>query len=300
MLWAWSAYILATELDSEMSTPNVSTFTWESDLRHPRHFLRTSLSDLKRSLELAIRIFSRDLRAQYRETLLGLIWLWVPALSVSGSFLLAQQANLISVDATGIPYPAYVLISTILWQLFAETLAAPVRAIESAKPLLAKVRFPAESMILAKLMEVLLGFAVKLPLIIGVMIYFKIQPTWEILAAPVGLFALLALGLFVGMALVPVGGLYQDVGRSIPIAMTFLMFLTPVVFSPDIGGTLGAIVRVNPVTYPLVTTRALITGMPVTDWAPFGLVLGLSLFGLLASWLVVRISIPILVERAGN
>jgi lipopolysaccharide transport system permease protein len=283
-----------------MQPPDSVVYTWESELRRPGRFLLDAFRDLRTAGGISWRMFVRDLKAQYRETLLGALWLWVPALTVSGTFILAENANLVSGGNTSIPYGAYVIISTVLWQLFAEAFAAPIKAIETAKPLLNKLRFPAESIVLARILDVVLSFLIKLPLIIGCIVWFKLPVNATILLFPVGVVALFCMGLSLGMLLVPIGGLYQDVVKTLPLALTFWMFLTPVVFAPSVEGLLGRIVALNPVTPLLVTSREWLVGTPVSSLGAFGIVASVSVLGLVVSWCLFRLSIPIIVERAGN
>lgn len=73
-------------------------------------------------------------------------------------FALANQAKVINIGVTDLPYPAYVLFSMTLWQTFVEALNAPIEAVNSAKSMLAKINFPREALILAKLGQVFFNY----------------------------------------------------------------------------------------------------------------------------------------------
>ena len=100
--------------------------------------------------------------------------------------------------------------------------------------------------------------------------------------------------------LVPVGGLYGDVGRGIPIISQFWMLLTPVVYPAHSVGLSGWLAIWNPVSPLLVTARGTLTGQPLEQLpaAIFVSVLAIiaSLFGLLA----FRLIIPHLIARMGG
>jgi lipopolysaccharide transport system permease protein len=83
--------------------------------------------DLKSSRELAWRLFVRDITAQYRQSIFGIFWAFVPPLITSLVFILLQSNNILNIGETDIPYPVYVLVGTILWQLFSESLNAPLK-----------------------------------------------------------------------------------------------------------------------------------------------------------------------------
>jgi lipopolysaccharide transport system permease protein len=146
-------------------------YTPESQLRRPIDLFKQMWRDLLASRELAWRLMVRDIKAQYRQSFLGIVWAFLPPIVMAVGFTLANDANVINVGETDIPYPAYVMFSTALWQTFVEALNGPVQAVTVAKPMLARVNFPRESLILAKVGEVFFNFAIKLILIVGLYVW---------------------------------------------------------------------------------------------------------------------------------
>ncbi|NEP19753.1 MAG: ABC transporter permease [Leptolyngbya sp. SIO4C1] len=277
--------------------PPETVYTPDSLLRRPKFLLRSMWHDLLASRELAWRLMVRDISAQYRQALLGLIWAFIPPIAMAVGFTLARDANVFTVGETDIPYPAYVMFSTALWQTFVDAVTGPVQAIVTAKPMLARVNFPRESIVLAKLGEVGFNFGIKLILIIALFLYFRIPVSWSILLAPVALIHLVLLGTLFGMLLAPIGVLYQDVSKSLSMITGFWLFLTPVIYPVPKDGLFGVLVAWNPVTPLLVTTRELATTGVISNPGGFWLVSGLTLVGLLLTWVGFRIAIPYVVER---
>ena len=97
-------------------------------------------------------------------------------------------------------------------------------------------------MIVAKLGEVFFNFGIKLILIVGLFIWYKIPVTWSIILAPVALIHLVLLGTFIGLLLAPMGALYQDVSKGLTLVTGFWLFLTPVVYPVPSNGVFGSIV----------------------------------------------------------
>lgn len=275
-------------------------YTPDSVLRHPVLLLRQMWLDLLASRELAWRLLVRDLRAQYRQSVLGFLWAFIPPIVMAVGFTLASQAKLIQPGATSIPYPAYVMFSTSLWQTFVEAINGPVQAVTVAKPMLARVNFPREAIVLAKVGEVLFNFAIKLVLISGLFLYFHISVSWTLLIAPVALIHLILLGTLIGTLLSPLGMLYQDVSKGLTMVTGFWLFLTPVVYPVPASGTLGVLVKLNPVTPLLVTTRELATTGVLSDPIGFWVVSGLTFIGLLLTWIVFRLAMPYVIERVSS
>ncbi len=274
--------------------------TPESLLRHPRQLLRQMWYDLLASRELAWRLMVRDISAQYRQSVLGIVWAFIPPIVMAVGFTLASQANIVNVGKTDLPYPAYVMFSTALWQTFVESLNGPVDAVIKAKPMLARVNFPREAVILAKVGEVLFNFAIKLLLIVGLFIWYRIGVSWTVIIAPVALIHLIMLGTFLGTLLSPLGVLYQDVSKSLTMVTGFWLFLTPVVYSVPPSGLFGFLIKLNPVTPLLVTTRELATTGIISEPVGFWVVSIITWVGLLFTWIAFRIALPYVIERVSS
>ena len=132
---------------------------------------------------------------------------------------------------------------------------------------------------------------------IPVFIFFRTSFSATIFLFPIGVVALLLLGLSVGLLLAPIGLLYKDVGRAIGVLGRFGMYLTPVIYQP-LSGRMGEIINwVNPVAPVLTATR---------DWLLLGqtkclagfLVYGTTAFILsIVGLIILRLSMPIIIER---
>ncbi|EAZ92856.1 ABC transporter permease [Crocosphaera chwakensis] len=280
-----------------LSRPREIVHTPDSLLRRPRFLFSSMWRDLLASRELAWRLMVRDISAQYRQAILGIAWIFIPPIATALSFTLAKEANVFTVGDTDIPYPAYVMFSTALWQTFVDSLMGPIQAVILAKPMLARVNFPREAIILAKLGEVVFNFAIKLVLIIGLFLFFKVSVSWSVIIAPVALIHLILLGTLIGVLLAPIGLLYQDVSRGLNMATGLWLFLTPVIYPVPKEGLFGILVSWNPVTPLLVTTRELATTGTLSNPEGFWLVSGFTLIGLILTWISFRIAMPYVVER---
>lgn len=275
-------------------------YTPESRLKQPIQLFKEMWRDLLASRELAWRLMVRDISAQYRQSCLGIAWAFLPPIVMATGFTLANNANVINVGETDLPYPAYVMFSTALWQTFVEALNAPMQAVTVAKPMLARVNFPREALILAKLGEVFFNFAIKLILIVALFIWFRVSVSWTVILSPVALIHLVSLGTFIGILLAPLGVLYQDVSKGITLVTGFWLFLTPVIYPVPTEGTFGFLVKLNPVTPLLVTARELATTGVISDPYRFWLVSVISLIGLLITWVIFRLAMPFVVERVSS
>ncbi|MGA7952686.1 MAG: ABC transporter permease [Gloeobacterales cyanobacterium] len=272
----------------------------ESAIRHPLLLFKEMWRDLLASRELAWRLLVRDISAQYRQSLLGVFWAFVPPIVTALGLVLARNTGVVNIAETDLPYPAYVMFSMALWQTFVEALNGPITAVGQAKPMLAKINFPREAIVLAKLGEVFFNFGIKLILILGLFLWFRIPFTWSILLAPVALFHLVMFGTAIGLLLAPIGTLYGDVSKVLPLIISPWLLLTPVIYPVPKGGWFGEIVNLNPVTPLLVTIRELATTGIVSDPMGFWAMSGIALVGLLVAWVMYRLAMPFIVERMSS
>jgi lipopolysaccharide transport system permease protein len=72
----------------------------------------------------------------------------------------------------------------------------------------------------------------RLSVLLGLMLWFGVPLTGTLALVPLGLAALLTLGLALGWLLALLGLLYADVAQALPVALNLWFLLTPVVYSP--------------------------------------------------------------------
>ncbi|MDJ0633591.1 MAG: ABC transporter permease [Xenococcaceae cyanobacterium MO_188.B29] len=275
-------------------------YTPKSRMKQPVQLFKELWRNLLASRELAWQLLVRDINAKYRQSLLGVVWAFIPPIITAAGFTLAKGNGIVNVGTTDLPYPAYVMFSMTLWQTFVEALNGPIQAVTSAKSMLARINFPREAIILSKLGEVFFNFGIKLILIFLVFLWFKMPVTGSVIIAPVALIHLVLLGTFFGLMLAPISALYKDVSMGITLATGFWLFLTPVVYPVPSEGLFSAIVRFNPVTPLLVTTRELATTGVISDPIGFWIASGISLVGLVVAWIIYLVAMPYIVERMSS
>ena len=278
----------------------VTVYTPESGFGKPVRLITGMFADLWRGRELAWRLFLRDLSAQYRQTYLGYFWAFFPPLVTSLTFIFLNSQGITQIDSGSTPYAAFAMIGTLLWQVFVDALASPSQSLQAAKPMLTKINFPREAVLLGGLAMVVFNFCVRLVLLAGVMAWFRIPVGPEILLFPLAMAGLLLTGFALGLAITPLAALYGDVGRAIPIVGGFWMLLTPVVYPAQTEGLAGWMATWNPVSPLIVTARECLTGHALTVAGP-ALAVSLSaallaLLGLLA----FRLAMPHLIARMGG
>ena len=254
-------------------------------------------SDLLASRELAWRLLVRNISAQYRQSMLGYAWAFVPPLFTALIWIFLNSQRILGIGDTGMPYPVFVIIGIVLWQTFTEALNSPMQMVNESRSMLTKINFPREALILTGIGQVLFNFAIRALLLVLVIVWFHIPIHASVLLAPLGVIALIALGTMIGLLLTPLGMLYHDVGRALGYVTQALFFLTPIIYPVPHATWAATLIKLNPVTPLLQTTRDWLTTGQASQLYGFTWVCGITLVLLLAGWVMYRIAMPHLISR---
>ncbi len=272
-------------------------YTPESQLKNPRVLFKSMYNDLILSRELSWRLFIRDISAKYRQTMLGYVWAFLPPLITTFLWVFLNNQKILNVGKTAIPYPAYVLIGTLLWQVFVDALRAPLEKVTAARSMLAKINFPREAILIAGLGEVVFNFLIRLVLIISVFLFYNIPIQSTILLFPLGIISLMLLGTMIGVILTPIGVLYRDISQAILVITQLWFYITPIVYPVPKEGLGKLVATINPVSPIIIMTRSWLTGTPADAVQPFIYITVGSIFLLFSGWTMYRLALPHLIER---
>jgi len=278
----------------------VIVYTPASSLRRPLVLVREMLADVGGSWELSWRLAKRDISAQYRGSILGYTWAFLLPLANTLAWVFLNAAGIVKVSSTGMPYPVYVLTGTMLWQMFVEALQSPLQQVGLSKSMLTKLNFPRESLIVSGMLKWCFNALIKLVILVVALLFFRVPMDAHLLLVPVAAMAILLAGTSLGLIVSPIGVLYADVSRSIPILAQFAMFISPVVFAMPAAGITKRLFELNFTTPLILTGRAWLTGSPSPMLGYFLGVMLVSFILLIIGWLLFRVAMPILIERMSS
>jgi lipopolysaccharide transport system permease protein len=190
-----------------------------------------NLRDLWTYRELVFFMIWRDIKVRYRQTLLGATWAVIqPVMTmVVFNFLFGTVAK---VPTDGIAYPIFAFTGLLPWGLFTTALNQASRSLTANHNMITKIYFPRLVLPVASVLAGLIDFAIAFVILIGLMIYYKVAPAWNVLWA-LPLFLLLAIITALGVALwlSAINVQYRDVNYALPFITQFWLFITPVAYS---------------------------------------------------------------------
>lgn len=256
--------------------------------------------DLRQSKDLSWRLAVRDTKSLYRQSFLGILWAFFTPLMNTLVWIFLNSTGVVKIEGAGIPYPVYVFIGTMLWSVLLESLTSPLQQTQASAAMMTKINFPKEALIVSGIYKIVFNTAIKIGLVLVAMVIMGVMPGMHTLLFPIAVVALILFGTAVGLLLTPIGMLYTDIGKAIPILMQFLMYFSPVVYLAPKTGKLATLIQWNPITPLIETGRNWLTDFPADNLMYFIAINVVLLFVLLLSWMLYRISIPVIVERMSN
>lgn len=275
-------------------------YTPDPKILHPKDLLREMWRNLRTSRELAWRLTVRDISVQYRQAFFGIMWAFLPPIATGLIFIILNSRKVINMGQTEIPYPVFVMFGTVLWQVFVDSLNAPLKLFTSYKLMLAKMGLSHEAIVLSAIGQTLFNFGIRIIILAAVFVIFKVPVSWGLLFSLVPILLLILLGITLGLLLVPIGLLYTDISRGISVITGLWFFITPVVYPVPKMWPFSLLGVVNPVSPLLTAARDFATKGAIENTGPFLVVSVLSLCMLFAGWVLVHLAMPIVIERVGG
>jgi len=215
--------------------------------------------------ELLFYLTWRDTKVRYKQTMLGVTWVLLQPLMMTIVFTLVL-GRLARVDSGGIPYPLFVYAALLPWNFFSSAVSSGGGSLIANQHLITKVFFPRLIVPGSAVAARLFDFAVAFLLLLGMMVFYRVAPTWNILMVPVlvALLTLLALGCSLWFAALNVR--FRDVAVAVPVLLQVWMFVSPIVYSARlVPAEWRALYALNPLVGIVENFRAAIYGGPF-DW----------------------------------
>lgn len=241
-------------------------------IRPSRGWVALKLGDVWAYRELLYFLVWRDVKVRYKQTALGATWAIIqPFMTmVVFSIFFGQLAG---VPSDGIPYPIFSFTALVPWTFFANGLANASNSLVGSSNLLKKVYFPRLVIPIAAVLAGVVDFVLAFVVLIGMMFYYGIVPTANVIWLP--LFLALALGaaLGVGLWLAALNVEYRDIRYVVPFLTQFWLFATPIAYpSSLLEEPWRTLYGLNPMVGVVEGFRWALLG---TDTAP-GLIVGVS------------------------
>lgn len=237
-----------------------------------------NLRELWEYRELLFFFAWRDIKVRYRQTVLGVLWAIIqPFLTmVIFNLFFGRLAN---IPSDGVPYPVFSFAALVPWTFFANALTQASNSLVLSGNMLKKIYFPRLTLPIATVFAGVIDFALAFVVLLGIMLYYGLVPTANIIWLP--LFALLALVTSIGVSLwlSAMNVQFRDVRYTIPFLTQAWLFVTPIAYpSSLLPEPLRIVYGLNPMAGVVEGFRWALLG---TDTAPGPMMIVSSVVALL-------------------
>jgi lipopolysaccharide transport system permease protein len=240
--------------------------TWHV-YEHQTGWAALGLRELWESRELLFFLTWRDVIVRYKQAVLGVMWAILQPLLTMVVFTVVFNRMLgVQSPSTRIPYEVFSFAGLLPWQYFAGALTRSGGSVVANANLLTKVYFPRLVMPLSGVLAGLVDFAISFLVLLALMGFYRIAPTWSIVFLPVFILLVMAIALGVSLWLSALNVLYRDVQHVIPFLVQLWMFVSPVIYplSSVKSPVLRVVFALNPMTVAISGFRWALLGEQFT------------------------------------
>lgn len=180
--------------------------------------------------ELLYFLVWRDVKIRYKQTAVGAAWVVLQPLLTAGIFtlLFGHYAHL---KSSGVPYLLLTYSALLPWLLFANGLTTSTKSIVENQALVTKVYVPRLLIPVAPVLAGLVDFAVGSVVLVGMMAWYRVVPSWHVLLLPFFLLFAVAAAIAVTLWLSALNVKYRDVQYAVPFISQAWFFATPIAYS---------------------------------------------------------------------
>lgn len=179
--------------------------------------------------ELLWVLTMRDIRVRYKQTVLGAAWAIIRPFTamVIFSVVFGQLAKM---PSEGYPYPVFVYAALLPWTFFSGAISSSGQSLVGSSSLISKVYFPRLIIPLASAGAGLVDLLISTGILLLMMLWYGVGWSWNLLAAPMLLVAVVFSALGIGTLLSALTVSYRDFTHITPFLLQIWMYITPVVF----------------------------------------------------------------------
>lgn len=225
--------------------------------------------EIKNSRWLILQLFKRDLLATYKQSFIGIFWVIILPLVSVLTFIVLNHSGIFTVGQLDVPYPLFAVWGLTFWQTFSTGLLAASNSLVKAGSMVVKINFSKKALVIASASQALIPLAALTTLSFLLCLLYGFLPTMWIILIPILALPLLILLLGLGLILALLNGIIRDIGNILAMLITFLLFLTPILYPLPKGGSLARISLLNPLYYLINLPRDLILFGKSPHWTGF-------------------------------
>ncbi|GBD98064.1 teichoic acid translocation permease protein TagG [bacterium BMS3Abin07] len=222
-----------------------------------------NFKELKEYRDLFYFMVWREIKVLYAQTILGFSWaILQPLVQILIFGIIFGKVAKLSTD--GIPYVLFLSVGIIPWTYMSQSITQSSQSLIAGQNMLGKIYFPRLIYPLTPVLARLIDFAISILIILAVMIYYRVPPTWNLLFFPLFSVLMMSIAAGTGMWLSSMAIRFRDVKFAMSFAVRMLMYTAPIVYSASsIPEKYRFIYSLNPIVGVIEGFRACLLGLPM-------------------------------------
>jgi lipopolysaccharide transport system permease protein len=234
--------------------------------------------------ELLYQMTLRDLLLRYKQAVMG--FGWAILMPLVNTLVFSVIFTRIAPLDTGVPYPLFAYCGLLVWNFSASSFRFSVNSLTANANLVTKVYFPREIFPISATLVSLVDFAVGSLVLVALMVYYRIPPSWALVALPAIMLVQIMFTVGISLLLAMANLFYRDVKYLFEIVITMWMFATSVVYPVTmVGGKLSRVLALNPMTPIIEAYRDILLKGQLPHPAVFGWAFVAAAVTLVLAWL---------------
>jgi ABC-type polysaccharide/polyol phosphate export permease len=263
----------------------------------PQSISWAAFGELLRFRSLLWALTWRDIRVRYAQTLLGIAWAVAAPLAMMAvfTFVFTKAVKVADGFQIPVPYPLFVYAGLVPWTFLSSSLNGSIQSLTANRSLVTKVYFPREVLPGACVLGALVDFCIGMVVLIGLMIYFASQGSFDLpltrswLFVPVVALTQTLLTVGLGLVLSAAHLFHRDVRPLFAVVIQVWMFLSGVVVPvPTEGSTAAELLSLNPMLHLISAYRSCLLLGRLPDGTEFAGVCAAAVIVALIGWIVFR------------
>lgn len=253
--------------------------------------------ETKESKWLIWQLFWRGFKGSFGQTFLGIAWVLISPLVSLAIFIILRGAGVFNVGKIEVPYAIYALLGLMFWQIFASGIQRSTHSLVGNRSLMKRIYFPREVLVFSSLGTIIISFLIQMGIVFLLFGVYGFIPNWKIIFLPFMTIPLLLLTCGLGFMFSIINGVIRDLGRVLSFGLTFLLFITPIVYEKPDTGFIPTLANINPLYYLIVAPRGIALEGNLSD--PFGYFIScaFSICVFFVCWMSFHLAEPRVIER---
>jgi lipopolysaccharide transport system permease protein len=188
------------------------------------------IKELVQYRDLFYFLVLRDIKVLYAQTILGFSWAILNPLIQIVIFTIIF-GRVAGIETDGFPYVLFVTVAIVPWTYMSDAMVQSSQSLIAEQHMLGKIYFPRLIYPLTPTLSKLLDFFIALLLVIGVLFYYRVSPTWNLLLLPFFIVWMVMIPAGVGLWLSALAVRFRDVKFAMQFAIRMLLYTAPILYT---------------------------------------------------------------------